>query len=909
MIDRSPWSRVASFAAALLACGAAQAVRPPAWTPIGPPGGAAASIAADPSRASRVAVLSAGSTLAVSEDAGQSWTMHPSPCGAGFADVGSLEFHRGALHVACGRGVFRSIDSGATWVELTPAGGSAARGVLFSPPDPSIMLAIEPETEQFTLDGGRTWRWLGIGTGTLALAMHVSQRDAAFALQRASGQHPVQLHKLSPLGSASVVVSDLVAAAEHTAECGRAALAQDADGTLYAAAFCRLLVSSDQGLSWRAAGSLGPGGFDVGVLTRLRADPGRAGHAIALGTTALLETRDGGRTWARTPFPSTPGGGWLPDLAVGADGAAWVATRGEPHLLVARDGVLAPVAIPLRESGWLAPEAGRDARFRMAAAPGTDRIWRSSDGGATWTAGAIAGFVVHEILQVDAGPSAFYALTSPAEAGRATHVHLTLDGGATWQDTGAALATEDGLTVRALQPAGPQPGLIHAIAARRTYVGGGIFSHEAEAALTSRDGGRTWARIATDVAGTPRSLLASPSDTQRLYLATNGGLYRSTNGGAGWTLMSSSFFPPLELAAIDAADPDVLYAKSQERVWISEDGGTSWRKAPRLDFRHASSIAEIAVRSDPFDRDTVYAVDTAGIAFRSRDRGRTWRQLSLPHQAGEIHPAAVRVAASGVSRSLLAKSTRSLLELPVAAEPLVIDAGLWWNPSRSGTGLSIVQHASGQLFVVWFTYDASGKPLWQVVPGGRWVDERTFEGELYQTRAAAYFSGAFDPATVSIRRVGSARLAFADGERATFSYARTEGSSGTGEIERQRLGATWPAFIASIADLWWSPHESGAGLGVAHEGERLFLTWFAYDQAGNPTWLVGSDVKRDNMVNRFEGDLHATEGPPDGTPYDPAKVVVRKVGSAVLWRRGDTLSIDYEAFGSRGRRELSRQPF
>lgn len=838
--------------------------------------------------------------------------MHPSPCRPFFAGVGSLEFHRGALHVACGHGVFRSIDSGATWVELTPAGGSAAQGVLFSPRDPSIMLATDDGTAEFTLDGGRTWRPLDLALGTVALAMHVSQPDAAFALQNATlfpgTQQAVRLHKLAPLGGASGVVSDLVAAAEPTAQCGRTDLAQDANGTLYAAASCRLFVSSDQGLSWRAAGSLGPGGFDVGLLSRLRPDPGRAGHAFALGTAALLETRDGGQTWARMPLSSTPGGGWLPDLAVGADGAAWIATRGEPHLLVARDGVLAPVAIPLRESGLLAPEAGRDARFRIAAAPGVDRFWRSSDGGATWAAGAIAGYVVHEILQVDAGPSAFYALTSPAEAGRATHAHLTLDGGATWQDTGAALATEDGLTVTALQPAGPQPGLIHAIAARRTYVGGGVFSLVAEAALTSRDGGRTWARIATGVAGTPRSLLASPSNAQRLYLATSGGLYRSTNGGAEWTLVSSRF-PPLELAAIDAADPDVLYAKSQERVWISEDGGTSWREAPRLDFRHASSIAEIAVRSDPFDRDTVYAVDTAGIAFRSRDRGRTWRQLSLPHQAGEIHPAAVRVAASGVSRSLLAKSTRSLLELPVAAEPLVIDAGLWWNPSRSGTGLSIVQHASGQLFVVWFTYDASGKPLWQVVPGGRWVDERTFEGELYQTRAAAYFSGAFDPATVSIRRVGSARLAFADGEHATFSYARTEGSSGTGEIERQRLGATQPAFIASIADLWWSPHESGAGLGVAHEGERLFLTWFAYDQAGNPTWLVGSDIRRGSMVDQFEGDLHATEGPPDGTPYDPAKVVVRKVGSALLWRRGDALSINYEAFGSRGWRLLSRQPF
>jgi hypothetical protein len=30
---------------------------------------------------------------------------------------------------------------------------------------------------------------------------------------------------------------------------------------------------------------------------------------------------------------------------------------------------------------------------------------------------------------------------------------------------------------------------------------------------------------------------------------------------------------------------------------------------------------------------------------------------------------------------------------------------LWWNPSESGWGVSIVQHASNKMFAVWFTYD------------------------------------------------------------------------------------------------------------------------------------------------------------------------------------------------------------
>src|SRR5689334_17669973 len=103
------------------------------------------------------------------------------------------------------------------------------------------------------------------------------------------------------------------------------------------------------------------------------------------------------------------------------------------------------------------------------------------------------------------------------------------------------------------------------------------------------------------------------------------------------------------------------------------------------------------------------------------------------------------------------------LALPARSESasLALGSDLWWNPAESGAGLSITQHASNNLFVVWYTYDAAGAPVWRVVPGGAWND-RTFTGEMYETIGPAFFAGAFDPSRVASRRVGTVKLHFDD---------------------------------------------------------------------------------------------------------------------------------------------------
>ena len=108
---------------------------------------------------------------------------------------------------------------------------------------------------------------------------------------------------------------------------------------------------------------------------------------------------------------------------------------------------------------------------------------------------------------------------------------------------------------------------------------------------------------------------------------------------------------------------------------------------------------------------------------------------------------------------------------------------LWWNASESGWGLNLIQHASNQIFGVWYSYGADGKRTWIALPGGTWSAANVFTGALYTTSGPP-FDRPFDATRVSKNHVGSATLTFSDANNATFAYT-ISGQSGVKVISRQ----------------------------------------------------------------------------------------------------------------------------
>lgn len=119
---------------------------------------------------------------------------------------------------------------------------------------------------------------------------------------------------------------------------------------------------------------------------------------------------------------------------------------------------------------------------------------------------------------------------------------------------------------------------------------------------------------------------------------------------------------------------------------------------------------------------------------------------------------------------------------------------LWWAApagSESGWGISLAdQH--GLIFATWFTYDHDNTPLWLVATLARDTLSGNFTGDLYRTAGPAFNAVPFPPlgapGGVTGNIVGSATLAFSDGNNAVFTYT-VEGITQSKAITRETFGS------------------------------------------------------------------------------------------------------------------------
>jgi hypothetical protein len=107
---------------------------------------------------------------------------------------------------------------------------------------------------------------------------------------------------------------------------------------------------------------------------------------------------------------------------------------------------------------------------------------------------------------------------------------------------------------------------------------------------------------------------------------------------------------------------------------------------------------------------------------------------------------------------------------------------MWWTPSESGWGVSLVHHGSHIVFAAWFTYDENGQPKWYVSPNCELIGD-VCTGPLYETTGSP-FSGTFDPKAVTVRDVGTLSLSFSGYAAGSMNYT-VRGVTRTKTITRQ----------------------------------------------------------------------------------------------------------------------------
>jgi photosystem II stability/assembly factor-like uncharacterized protein len=149
-----------------------------------------------------------------------------------------------------------------------------------------------------------------------------------------------------------------------------------------------------------------------------------------------------------------------------------------------------------------------------------------------------------------------------------------------------------------------------------------------------------------------------PRDPMTFYFgACAGGVWKTTDGGLTWSCITDGSFATAAVGAlaVSASDPNVIYAGTGEAcirndvshgdgVYRSRDRGKTWRNIGLRDTRH---IGRILVH--PRDPDTVYVAalghawgpnDERGV-FRSRDGGASWSRILFKSPRAGAHDIAM----------------------------------------------------------------------------------------------------------------------------------------------------------------------------------------------------------------------------------------------------------------------------
>lgn len=170
--------------------------------------------------------------------------------------------------------------------------------------------------------------------------------------------------------------------------------------------------------------------------------------------------------------------------------------------------------------------------------------------------------------------------------------------------------------------------------------------------------------------------------------------------------------------------------------------------------------------------------------------------------------------------------------------------GWWWNPQQGGSGF-FFEVQGGQAFMAGYLYATDGRATW-LASNGPMPGANSYDGRLQSFAGGQTLVGEYRAPTAS--DAGPVGLRFSDARHATLTWAGI-----TVPIERYGYthGAV-PSFQPKTG-WWWNPDESGRGLSIEVQGDRMFLAGFMYDAGGNPVWYAADALME--SPTRFRGTL------------------------------------------------------
>jgi photosystem II stability/assembly factor-like uncharacterized protein len=275
-------------------------------------------------------------------------------------------------------------------------------------------------------------------------------------------------------------------------------------------------------------------------------------------------------------------------------------------------------------------------------------VYKTSDSGRHWQPTAARGTGwISDILSLTADPQRPGTLY----AGTDTAVYKTEDGGRTWRPFKQGLFPPNGdhhiIGTPGTTTWNRGNGWVLDIAVDPSS-SRNVYS-ASDAVRKSTDGGRTWKTVLQPP--TPWSFVTriaiARTRPESIYAIvhtyTNGtAIYKSTDAGRTWQVTggSAASLPPSyagdsqDALAVDAGNPQTIYAAVGDTVLATTDGGANWQ--PMANGLPANDITSLAV--DPQRSGTVYASvvinlnrvtsnAAAGAIYKTTDGGQTWSEI------------------------------------------------------------------------------------------------------------------------------------------------------------------------------------------------------------------------------------------------------------------------------------------
>ena len=573
------------------------------------------------------------------------------------------------------RGIFRSTDGGATWERVLykdeHTGGS---DVEMNPSNPNVIYAglwqsrLGPweDNNAFagtggglfkSTDGGNTWKKL-----TRGLPDDLVQINLAIAPSK-----PERLYATIATTKPAVYASDQGLGFYRSDDGGESWTRITSDprpamkigggdlpiprvdpknpDVVYSASLVAAR-STDGGKTWQSIRGA-PGGDDY---QNLWINPGDPNIILLVADQGAIVTVNGGKSWsswynqptAQLYHVITTGG--FPYQVCGGQqesGSVCISSRGNDGRITFRDWHPAGVI----EYGYVAPDPNDPDVVYGAGRNEVSRFHRS-----TGQTENVTPIPIRGNYRTDRTEPIMFSPVDPHLLFCATNVLFeTRDGGHSWREISPDLTRENpgvppsiGDQAKLNPEAGKQRGAIYALAPSSHDVNTIWAGTDDGLVWITRDGGKKWSNVTPPELGAWSKIAQislSPSDDNTAYVAVNRFrvddlrpyVYRTRDGGKTWQQITSGLpqNSPVNVVRADPVKGGLLYAGTENAVWVSFDDGERWQSL-QLNLP-PTSMRDLWVH----ENDLVVA--THGRSFWILDDVSPLRQLDSAASGGSVH--------------------------------------------------------------------------------------------------------------------------------------------------------------------------------------------------------------------------------------------------------------------------------